>query len=137
ILLRPDLYTWDARYRVRMAEALGVSIESDLPEALLQVSNRRPLCLTPTLDALTAPALAWRPVRLVLAAGVSQPDDSTAANLTVHQFGLAGLAGSVWSEAARDVYDLAARRNRDLCNTLLAGDELTPNLPSIASCTRE
>ncbi len=57
--------------------------------------------------------------------------------LSVHQFGITGLAGSVWSEAARDVYDLAARRNRDLCTTLLAGGDLTPNLPTIASCTRE
>jgi hypothetical protein len=136
ILLRPDLYTWDPRYRVRMAEALGVPIESALPEALTEVATRRPLCLTPTVDSLTAPAVEWRPVRLVLAAGV-RGADTTEGGLSVHQFALTGLAGSVWTEAARDVYDLAARRNRALCRTLLAGDELTPNLPAIASCTRE
>ena len=136
ILLRPDLYTWDPRYRVRMAEALGVPIEAPLQEALLQVTTRRPLCLTPTVDSLTAPAVEWRPLRLVLAAGV-RGVDTTSAGLSVHQFALTGLAGSVWSEAARDVYDLAARRNRTLCRTLLAAGDLTPNLPAIASCSRE
>jgi hypothetical protein len=136
ILLRPDLYTWDPRYRVRMAEALGVPIEAPLQEALLQVSARRPLCLTPTVDSLTAPEIEWRPVRLVLAAGV-RDTDTVGAGLSVHQFAMTGLAGSVWSEAARDVYDLAARRNRALCRTLLAADDLTPNLPAIASCSRQ
>jgi hypothetical protein len=135
ILLRPDLYTWDPRYRVRMAEAMGVPIEAPLQEALLQVTARRPLCLTPTVDSLTAPAIEWRPVRLVLAAGTR--GDTTDTGLSVHQFALTGLAGSVWSEAARDVYDLAARRNRTLCRTLLAAGDLTPNLPAIASCSRE
>lgn len=134
ILLRPELYTWDARYRVRMAAALGVAIEASLPDALLEVTSHRPLCLTPTVDSLTAPAIDWRPVRLVLAAGVEHGSGVTAQHLTIHQFGLTGLAGSVWSEAAREVYDLAARRNRELCSTLLQGSDLTPNLPAIASC---
>jgi hypothetical protein len=134
LLLRPELYTWDARYRVRMAEELGVPIEASLPEALMQVTSRRPLCLTPTVDSLTAPEVQWRPVRLVLAAGTEHAPSDSGAALTVHQFALTGLAGSVWSEAARDVYDLAARRNRELCRTLLAGGDLTPNLPAIASC---
>jgi hypothetical protein len=47
---------------------------------------------------------------------------------------LTGLAGSVWSEAARDVYDLAARRNRTLCRTLFQRDDDSPQLPSIAAC---
>lgn len=137
LLLRPDLYSWDARYRVRMAEAMGVPIDLPLPEALLQVSNHRPLCLTPAVDSLTAPAINWRPVRLVLAAGVDHAPPSDSSVLSVHQLALTGLAGSVWSEAARDVYELAARRNRELCRTLLASSDLTPNLPAIASCPRE
>lgn len=137
ILLRPDLYAWDARYRVRMAEAMGVPIELPLPEALVRVSAHRPLCLTPTVDSLTAPALAWRPVRLVLAAGVEQQPAEGESVLTVHQLALTGLAGSVWSEAARDVYDLAARRNRDLCRTLLAGSDIGPSIPAIAACPKE
>ncbi len=137
ILLRPDMYAWDARYRVRMAEAMGVPIDLPLPDALVRVSARRPLCITPTVDSLTAPALAWRPVRLVLAAGVDQPPPNGETVLTVHQLALTGLAGSVWSEAARDVYDLAARRNRDLCRTLLAGSDLGPSIPAIAACPKE
>ncbi len=137
VLLRPDLYTWDPRYRVRMAEELGVPIEATLPEALLQVTGRRPLCLTPTVDSLTSPAIDWQPLRLVLAAGVDHAVDSDTPRLTVHQFGITGLAGSVWTEAARDVYDLAARRNRDLCSTLLTSDTRSPDLPAIASCSRQ
>ncbi len=137
ILLRPDMYSWDARYRVRMAAAMGVPIELPLPEALVQVSTHRPLCLTPAVDSLTTPALAWRPVRLVLAAGVDHAPPGDSGMMSVHQLAITGLAGSVWSEAARDVYDLAARRNRELCRTLLAGSDLTPNLPTIASCPKE
>lgn len=137
ILLRPDMYAWDARYRVRMAEAMGVPIDLSLPDALLRVSARRPLCITPTVDSLTAPALAWRPVRLVLAAGVEPSPTDGATALSVHQLALTGLAGSVWSEAAREVYDLAARRNRELCRTLLAGSDIGPTMPAIASCPRE
>jgi len=137
ILLRPDMYSWDARYRVRMAAAMGVPIDLPLPEALMQVSNHRPLCLTPAVDSVTAPALAWRPVRLVLTAGGDAAPPGDSGVMSVHQLAITGLAGSVWSEAARDVYDLAARRNRELCRTLLAGGDLTPNLPAIASCPKE
>jgi hypothetical protein len=136
LLLRPDLYEWDPRYRVRMAEAMGVPLELSLPDALLRASTHRPLCLTPTVDSLTAPALAWRPVRLVLATGAA-PAGGDPGEMTVHQLALTGLAGSVWSEAARDVYDLAARRNRDLCRTLLASSDIGPRIPAIASCPRE
>src|SRR5690606_23080344 len=67
MLIRPDLYDWDARYRVRMAEALGVPIDLELPAALASVATRRPVCLTPAVDSITAPALAWQPLHLVLA----------------------------------------------------------------------
>jgi hypothetical protein len=134
-LLRTDMYSWDARYRVRMAAALGVSIEDDLPTALMKVADRRALCFSPTVDSLTAPALNWRPVRMVLAAGPAV-DSTHEGELSVHQLALTGLAGSVWSEAARDVYDLAARRNRALCRTLFTPGDLAPLIPTIASCPR-
>jgi hypothetical protein len=131
MLIRPDLYDWDARYRVRMAEALGVPIDLELPAALASVATRRPVCLTPAVDSITAPALAWQPLHLVLA---SVPSGNEAAvTLSVHQLARTGHAGSVWSAAARDVYDLAARRNKALCQTLLAAGD-TPGLPSIAAC---
>lgn len=133
MLLRPDLYSWDARYRVRMAEALGVPLDLELPAALAVVATRRPVCLTPAVDSITAPALAWRPLHLVLASMPTAEDPAVA--LSVHQLALTGHAGSVWTAAARDVYDLAARRNRSLCQTLLAAGD-TPGLPSIAACPR-
>lgn len=134
ILVRPDMYGWDAAYRVRMAEALGVPLDQELPTALATVATRRPVCLTPTVDSLTAPALAWRPLHLVLAS--SPATDTVAGGLSVHQLATTGLAGSVWSSAVRDVYDLAARRNLGLCQTLLAAAD-SPGLPSIAACPRE
>lgn len=135
VLLRTDLYTWDPRYRVRMAEELGVPIDDELPVALMKVASQRPLCVSPTVDSLTAPQLRWRPVRLVLAAG-PEPVPGDSGVLSVHQLALTGLAGSVWSEAARDVYDLAARRNRSLCRTLFMPGELAPPIPAIAACPR-
>lgn len=132
VLLRPDLYLWDARYRVRMAEALGVPLDLELPQALVHASARRPLCLTPAVERLSEPVLTWRPVRLVLASGPGAAPEG--GEPSVHQLALTGLAGSVWSEAARDVYDLAARRNRTLCRTLFQRDDHSPQLPSIAAC---
>ena len=131
MLIRPDLYDWDARYRVRMAEALGVSFDLDLPAALAAVATRRSVCLTPAVDSITAPALAWQPLHLVLASVPTGADPAVA--LSVHQLARTGHAGSVWTSAARDVYDLAARRNRSLCQTLLAAGD-TPGLPAIAAC---
>jgi len=103
--------------------------------ALMKVASQRPLCVSPTVDSLTAPQLTWRPVRLVLAAG-PEPVPGDSGVLSVHQLALTGLAGSVWSEAARDVYDLAARRNRDLCRTLFMPGDLAPPIPAIAACPR-
>jgi hypothetical protein len=134
VLLRPDMYLWDARYRVRMAEALGVPIDLDLPQALVHVSARRPLCLTPAVEKMAEPTLTWRPVRLVLSTGPGSGPNGR--EPTVHQLALTGLAGSVWSVAARDVYDLAARRNQRLCETLFTDESLSRGLPSIASCIR-
>lgn len=133
ILLRPDLYSWDARYRVAMARALDVDSAVSLPIALQRASVNRPICLTPTVDSLTAPAMEWRAVRLVLAAGPAAGKDEE--HLTVHLLARTGLAGSVWSEAVRDVYDLAARRNKSLCQTLFGADD-AQGLPTITSCPR-
>lgn len=133
VLIRPDMYAWDARYRDQMSKAIGVDSALALPAALVEVAERRAVCLTPAVDSLTAPAVEWRPLRLVLAAGPEGTIDSVP--LTVHQFASTGLAGSVWTEAAREVYDLAARRNRALCATLFANADAR-GVPSIASCPR-
>lgn len=133
LLLRPDLYAWDLRYRAQMARALDVDSTVDLPVALSRASANRPICLTPTVDSLTAPALEWRVVRLVLAAGPAGAFGEE--QISVHTYARTGLAGSVWSEAVRDVYDLAARRNQSLCQTLFGASD-AQGLPTIASCPR-
>ncbi len=132
VVLRPDMYQWDARYRDRMAPAIGADSTAALPAALVTAGASRPICLTPTVDSLTAPALEWKPVRMVLAAGPAQPAHDT---LTVFQLARTGLAGSVWSSAVRDVYELAARRNQSLCSTLFANEALQ-RLPEITACPR-
>ena len=132
ILLRANMYQWDLRYRGRMAAILGADSTADLPSALVHASATRAICLSPTLDSLTTPAVSWRPVRLVLAAGPAQP---ASGQMTVFQFGRTGLTGSVWTAAAREVYDLAARRNQALCTTLFANSE-SQGLPAISSCPR-
>lgn len=133
ILLRPDLYAWDARYRVAMARVLEVDSTAELPVALQRASATRQICLTPTVDSLTGSAVAWRAVGLVLAAGPALTSGDEP--LTVHLFARTGLAGSVWGEAVRDVYDLAARRNQLLCQTLFSALD-AQGLPTIASCPR-
>lgn len=133
VLLRPDLYAWDMRYRTEMARMLDVDSTAELSTALLRASVNRPICLTPTVDSLTAPALEWRAVRMVLTAGPASLKGGD--SLTVHTLARTGLAGSVWSEAVRDVYDLAARRNPSLCQSLFAAGA-AQGLPDIASCPR-
>ena len=133
VLLRPDLYSWDARYRFAMARVLEVDSTADLAVALQRASTSRQICLTPTVDSLTGSALEWRAVRLVLAAGPASSGGDEL--LSVHLFARTGLAGSVWSEAVRDVYDLAARRNKSLCQTLFSAID-AQGLPTIASCPR-
>jgi hypothetical protein len=132
VLIRPDLYAFDTEYRGQMATAIGADPELALPAALVRASARRPVCLTPTVDSITSAALDWHPVRLVLAAGRIATGE-TPRDLSVHLLARTGLAGSVLSEAARDVYDLAARRNRTLCQSLFARSD-AQGLPAIAAC---
>jgi hypothetical protein len=132
VLLRPDMYQSDPRYRARMSTVLGVDSTSDLAAALESVARTRPVCLAPTVDSLVAPGLHWVRSQLLLATtaiGVQ------ASGLTLFQFVRIGPAGSVGAGVARDLYDLAARRNHELCNTLFARtDALTP--PTIPACSQ-
>lgn len=133
ILLRPDLYARDGRYRAAMAQALDVDSAANISTALLRASVNRPICLSPSVDSLLAPALDWRPLHLVLVAGPARARESS--TLSVHQLARTGLAGSVWSEAVLDAYDLAARRNPALCRSLYVATD-AQGLPTIASCPR-
>jgi hypothetical protein len=131
VLLRPDMYQSDLRYRGRMATVLGVDSTSDLAAALGSVARTRPVCLAPTVDSAVAPGLTWIPSQLVLATTASGVQSSA---LTLFQFVRIGPTGSVGAGAARDLYDLAARRNRGLCSTLFARtDALAP--PTIPACS--
>ncbi len=133
VLLRSDIYASDARYRGRMAATLGIDSAQALPEALGAAARYRPVCLGPALDTIAAPGIEWKASRLVLLGGVAGAPDST--ELAVHQFGMMGLAGSVWTASARDVYDLAARRNRALCRELFSEADAARR-PAIPACTR-
>ncbi|MES2124643.1 MAG: hypothetical protein V4503_08130 [Gemmatimonadota bacterium] len=133
ILLRPDLYAWDARYRAAMSQALDVDSSATLATALLRASVNRPICLAPSVDSLLAPSLDWRPLHMVLITGPARSRE--AGTLSVHQLARTGLAGSVWSEAVVDAYDLAARRNPALCRSLFVATD-AQGLPTISSCPR-
>ena len=52
ILLRPDLYAIDARYRAQMAKVIGADTSMSLAAALVRAGASRPICLSPTLDTL-------------------------------------------------------------------------------------
>ncbi|HEX3927573.1 MAG TPA: hypothetical protein VHW65_06210 [Gemmatimonadales bacterium] len=130
ILLRPDMYAWDARYRGRMAAAIGADSTQDLPTALAHVAASRPICLGPTVDSIAAPPPEWQAIRLVRAAGAMLPFTDS---MTVFQLGRS--APSIWTTAALEVYDRAAQRNRGLCSTLFAPTE-TPGQPLVAACRR-
>lgn len=134
ILVRPELYDMDGRYRVRMAEALGVPIELDLHQALAHLAIRKPVCLSPATDSPPGASFDWQPVGMVMASGPGSREVDV--QLSVHQLGMTGLAGSPWSAAVRDIYDLAARRNRSICGTTLSQDR-DPRLPAVPACNRQ
>ena len=131
ILVRPDMYQWDLRYRGRMAAALGVDSVSQLAAAMAAAARTRPICLAPTVDWMVAPDLHWMPSRLLLATAVATAPSPA---LSIFRFSRTGQTGSVWTAATRDIYDLAARHNHGLCGTLFAStDDLTP--PTIPACS--
>jgi hypothetical protein len=132
VLLRPDMYQWDHRYRAQMAAVLGADSASELAAALTSAARKRPICLAPTVDPMVAPNLSWESSRLVLATATANVQS---ASVSLFRFARTGLNGSVWTAAARDIYDLAARHNRGLCNTLFTStDALTP--PTIPACSQ-
>ncbi|MGH7592986.1 MAG: hypothetical protein ACRELE_03925 [Gemmatimonadales bacterium] len=133
VLVRADMYQWDPRYRARMAATLGVDSAADLPAALAVVAAMRPVCLAPSVEAISGGALPWRAERMVLT--TAPPNTGFVPALSVFHFARTGLAGSVWTASARDIYDLAARRNRALCTTLFATTDVL-NPPAIPACSR-
>lgn len=135
MILRPDLYQADLLYRTQMERALGVIPGSDLRNLIRRVRERRPVCLTPGVDTLSAPGLGWAPSQLVMFTSAHRLADSLwlQPDLSVHQLTMVGLAGSVWSAHVRDLYDVAARLNPMLCSRLFKS--ANPGLPSLRACS--
>jgi hypothetical protein len=115
--IRPDLYTTDSLYRLRMAQAMGVNPALPVQRALGEVAARRPLCLSPGTDSAAVPALTWQPYRLVR---VSRPPAPGPAAMSVNEMLKAVRQNpSPWVVHVRDVYDRAATHNLLLCSSLL------------------
>ncbi len=132
VLIRPDLYGSDLRYRGQMARAIGVDSSKDLASALVSAGAKRPICLSPTLGALAVGPLDWHPMRIALVAGrLSDADNETP--ISVFQLARIGLTSSVWGIPIRDLYDTAAQRNRVLCTSLFARPD-AQGLPTIPAC---
>ena len=113
--------------------AIGADSVAELPAALAAAARVHPICLAPAVDSINGPGLEWRANRLVLT--TAPAPTGFVPPLSVFRFARTGLTGSVWTSSARDVYDLAARRNHALCSTLfVTTDALTP--PAIPACSR-
>lgn len=132
ILLRPDLYQQDGRYRAAMAPSLGADTSAELPVALASAARSHPLCLAPAVEVLHVAGVEWYASRLALSS--VPPAVALSSQMSVFHFGQTGLAGSVWTAAVRDVYDQAARRNHQLCSTLFVNSDAF-TLPAIPACT--
>jgi Tetratricopeptide repeat len=115
--IRPDRYATDSVYRFRMAEAMGISPKLPVRSALEEVASRRALCLSPSADSAAAPALTWKPFRLVR---VSRAVEPTSDGLSLSELLEATRQGSsVWVRDVRAVYDNATRFNPLLCSSFL------------------
>jgi tetratricopeptide repeat protein len=115
--IRSDRYATDPIYRRRMADAMGISPDLPVRNALTDVAARRPLCLTPSADSAAAPPIAWTPFRLTR---VSQPVGAGSDALSLTELLEATRrGGSAWLQDVRGVYDSAARFNTLLCSSLL------------------
>jgi hypothetical protein len=115
--IRPDLYTTDSLYRLRMAQAMGVDPGLPVQRALGDVAPRRPLCLSPGTDSAAVPALAWLPYRLVRVSRRATPGPEA---MSVNELLKAVRQNpSPWVVDVRGVYDRAATHNLLLCSSLL------------------
>jgi hypothetical protein len=125
VTLKPGLYATDARYRARLAAALGVDSALPVQAALAKAAKDRPVCLAPGADAAALPSAEWRPLRLVrVDRDVAAPSDP----LSLTSYVEAVQTGpSDWSRATRDVYGAAARWNATLCGGLLRQLEVPPS----------
>jgi hypothetical protein len=131
VIVVPSFYATDARYRYRIAGALGTDSSWSVQKALAAVAQRRPVCLTPLADRTLLPAAELHPMRFVLVAG---PGTTTSDRVvTVTDLARADRQGhSSWLREVHNEYAVAAGFNPRLCDGPLAllGDT------QIAACRR-
>ncbi len=132
MVIRPDMYQWDPKYRGRVAAALKADSTEALPAILVAAAKNRPVCLGPGIDTIAAPGVVWNRSWLVL---TTAPAVVPSSQFSLFRYTRTGVVGSVWTVAARDAYDLAARRNHAICSTLFATTYVsTP--PTIPACSQ-
>ena len=131
VIVVPSFYATDARYRNRIALALGTDSSWSIQQTLTSVAKRRPVCLTPLADRTLLALPELRPMRFVL---VSGPGTTTSDRVvTVTDLTRADRQGkSAWLREVHAVYAAAAGFNPRLCDGPLAllGDT------QIAACRR-
>jgi len=131
VIVVPSFYATDARYRHRIASALGTDSSSSIQQALAAVATHRPVCLTPMADRTLLALPRLRPMRFVL---VSGPGTTTSDRVvTVTDLARADRqVNSSWIREVHAVYTAAAAFNPRLCDGPLAllGDT------QIAACRR-
>lgn len=131
VIVVPAFYATDARYRNRIAGALGTDSSWSVQQALATVAQRRAVCLTPLADRTLLALPDLRPMRFVLVAG---PGTTTSDRVvTVTDLARADRQGhSSWLVEVHAEYSAAAGFNPRLCDGPLAllGDT------QIAACRR-
>lgn len=114
LIVVPSSYATDARYRFRVAQALGTDSSWSVQKALATVAQRRPVCLTPLADRTLLALPDLRPMRFVLVAG---PGTTTSDRVvTVTDLARAERQGqSAWLVEVHSIYTAAAAFNPRLC----------------------
>ncbi len=131
VIVVPAFYATDARYRHRIASALGTDSSWSVQQALATVAQHRPVCLTPMADRALLALPELRPMRFVLVAGPGVTSSDRV--VTVTDLARADRQGkSSWLREVHGVYTAAAGFNPRLCDGPLAllGDT------QIAACRR-
>ncbi len=115
----PSLWATDSRYRAKMAQSLGVDSSVAIQRALGLVAARRPICLAPLADEAAMPEGPRTAVRLVMVTGPMTP--ATPEYLAFTAFLAAERSsGSIWVPEVLRIYQVAARSNPLLCQSVFA-----------------
>jgi hypothetical protein len=119
VLLLPARYQEDSAYRTRMAEALSVTPDESLHEALSSVAARRPVCFSPSVEIVIDSGLTPIPERLVRVVGPATGENAEPLSVVELLEVVRSRPGPVSGEVL-GLYRAAARFNPLLCSSLLA-----------------